>query len=34
MSTTDEVGHVRHVTENPAAVLLLAVMDARSEERA
>jgi ribosomal protein S18 acetylase RimI-like enzyme len=27
MSTTDEVGSVRRVTENPAAVLLLAVMD-------
>ena len=27
MSTTDEVGSVRRVTENPAAVLLLAVVD-------
>jgi len=27
MSTTDEVGCVRRVTENPAAVLLLAVME-------
>jgi GNAT superfamily N-acetyltransferase len=27
MSTTDEVGSVRRVTENPAAVLLLAMID-------
>lgn len=27
MSTTDEVGDVRRVTENPAAVLLLAVIE-------
>jgi hypothetical protein len=27
MSTTDEVGSVRRVTENPAAVFLLALMD-------
>ena len=27
MSTTDEVSYVRRVTENPAAVLLLAVID-------
>jgi GNAT superfamily N-acetyltransferase len=27
MSTTDEVGHVRRVAENPAAVFLLALVD-------
>jgi hypothetical protein len=29
MSTTDEVGYVRRVTENPAAVLLLALIDGK-----